>query len=70
MPEKRMMILTADQVQVAPHQSDVLVILDLSGAGVFPEMEVSIRMLPGEARQFARLLTQTAREAETGSGRT
>ena len=35
-PEKRMMILTPDQVEAATYQSDVLVIFDLSSAGVFP----------------------------------
>ena len=65
MPEKRMMILTPDQVEVATHQGDVLMILDLSSAGVFPELEVSVRMLPDEARRIATLLVQTAGKAET-----
>ncbi len=65
MPEKRMMILTPDQVEVATHQGDVLMILDFSSAGVFPELEVSVRMPPDEARQIAALLVQTARMAQT-----
>jgi hypothetical protein len=65
MPEKRMMILTPDKLEVATHGSDVLVILDLQSAGVFPEMEVSVRMLPAEALHFAQLLVQTAGKAQT-----
>ena len=65
MPEKRMMILTPDQVEVATHQGDVLMILDFSSAGVFPELEVSVRMLPDEARRIATLLVQTVGKAET-----
>jgi hypothetical protein len=65
MPEKRMLILTADQMEVATHQGDVLMILDFSSAAVFHELEVSVRMLPDEARRIATLLVQTARKAQT-----
>ena len=67
MPEKRMMILTADKVEVATHHSDVLMILDLESAGVFPELEISIRMTPAEAWQLATLLIQTAGKAGNAS---
>jgi hypothetical protein len=60
-----MMILTADQLEVATHLGDVLMILDFSSAGVFPELEVSVRMLPDEARRIATLLVQTAGKAQT-----
>src|SRR5207248_11632295 len=40
-PEKRMMILTADQLEMATHGGDVLMILALSSAGVRSEEHTS-----------------------------
>ena len=53
MPAKRTMILTADKLSIATHRAEVVVLLDLSGAGVFPELEIGFRLLPAEARGFA-----------------
>jgi hypothetical protein len=64
MPEKRMMLLTADKLMLATRRGDVVVILDLTSAGVFPEMEVGLRMLPAEARMFAGQLKEWADKAE------
>ena len=66
MPEKRMMLLTADKLSLATHRHDVVVVFDLSSAGVFPEMEVGVRMLPAEARAFAQQLEEWADKAESG----
>ena len=65
MPEKRMMLLTADKLIMATHHGEVVVILDLISAGVFPEMEVGLRMLPAEAHAFAQQLKEWADKAES-----
>jgi len=65
MSEKRMMLLRADQLLMATHHGEVVIVFDLSGAGVFPEMEVGMRLLPAEAREFARQLKEWADKAET-----
>ena len=67
MPEKRWLILTADNVGFATNKSDVLMRLDFQSAGVFPELEVAIRMTPSEARLIARELRKRANvvQAET-----
>jgi hypothetical protein len=65
MPEKRMMLLIADKLVAATLNGEVVVILDLSSAGVFPETEVGLRMLPAEARMFAQQLKEWADKAES-----
>lgn len=69
MPDKRAMLLTADKLSTGTHRGEVVVLLDLSSAGVFPEMEVGFRLLPAEARELARQLEKSAAEAETASPR-
>lgn len=66
MSEKRCLILTPDNLSLAIHKSDVVVGLDFSSAGVFPELEVAIRMTPSEARLIAAALIRKAGEAEAG----
>jgi hypothetical protein len=64
MPEKRMMLLKADHLSMATHHGEVVIVFDLSAAGVFPEMEVGMRLLPAEPREFARQLEEWAEKAQ------
>ena len=50
---------------MATHRGEVVIVFDLSAAGVFPEMEVGVRLLPAEARAFAQQLEEWADKAET-----
>ena len=65
MPEQRLMLLTADKLSIGVHRGEVVMLFDLTSAGVFPELEIGLRMLPAEARAFARQLEEWAGNAET-----
>jgi len=64
MPGNNLLIVTADKLSVAILQGEVVAIFDLSAAQVYPK-ELGLRLLPAEARAFARQLEQLAGEAES-----
>lgn len=66
--EQRYLILTAKQfyLGVLEKTRDVMIQFDLSEAdvGLFPEIQLALRLSPDEARQFASALVRKADEAQ------
>ena len=68
MADNDMLVVTADKLSMTIYENELVAIFDLSSAQVYPR-ELGLRMLPAEARAFARQLNELADEAESTSPR-
>jgi len=55
MADNDMLVVTADKLSMTIYENELVAIFDLSSAQVYPR-ELGLRMLPAEARAFARQL--------------
>ena len=64
MADDELLLVKSDQLSMAIHRGEVVAVFELSSAHVFPR-KLGMRLLPEEARAFARQLNEWAAKAES-----